>query len=275
MANINHVRVSKQALHFGRQKIYQADTVPAMDEGRSGDIVIIDNSVDQEHEPTATGVWVKIPSSDSQVSNGTVVVGTPGAISKYPTIIIQGITVTFTDTHNIIKITNDINVAHINNIDVSCTGNAIQLVEITGGSITVSENSLGLYSYPALVDNPAANGVWRSMHVPLSSALATRSAQFYVENPDNKTYPILQSAAFPFAIQKIIAVTDQGSINVSIQINGVSVDGLDEVTVTDVQQTTLTSGGNIVEIGDFVSLVTDTSNSAKDLSVMLVYQNTG
>lgn len=252
--------------------MFRATTVPQMDDGRNGDMVIIDTSDDVDVDPTNIGMWIKIPLTDQRAPTGTVITGTPGTTNSTDTIVIDSITVSLTDPTSPQQIASDINDAAIANIYATALGGAVQIAYTSGAAITVGENTLGLSSIGAL-DTLVTAGVWMPMRIDSTGDYLTRTAQLYIEQPTEKTYPILQLAVFPFTVEKLVATTDNGSINVSVQINNVSISGMDSVAVTTVTSTTVhTSTDNVVGIGDSLNLVTTNNSSASDLSVTIIYE---
>jgi hypothetical protein len=265
-------RFSKNELRFGRIRMFRAATVPQMDDGRNGDIAIIDTSDAADVDPANIGLWIKVPLTDQRVPIGTITTGTPGATNSTDTIVINSITVTLSEPTNPQQISDDINSAGITDIYSIALGDAIQLRNTANGAITVGDNTLGLSSIGAL-STLVTNGVWLPFRIDATGDYYIRSAQLYIETPTEKTYPVLQLAVFPFNIQRLVAQTDSGSIDVTIEISGNPITGLTNVPVTSVStMTNRTGSDNQVQVGDSLTVVTTNNSSATDLSLVIIFE---
>lgn len=69
------------------------------------------------------------------------------------------------------------------------------------------------------------------------------------------TLTLDESAAFDYEIIDLVGITSVGSIDVSVEINGTPVTGMDTVTVDTTQDTLTASAANAVSAGDRVTLV--------------------
>jgi len=159
-------KVTKSSLFFGPLRILQTNTVPEMEFGRIGDMVIIDNELVNAFTPTiqSAGMWVKIPNYYREAPIGNMVIGRPGA--RY----ISGdiITLNGTTVNMIGNTLNDladvINNLSIANITAYVMGNALSIQEATGGAITFTSTApeqnldlLGLYTKTSIV---SGTGTW-------------------------------------------------------------------------------------------------------------------
>lgn len=241
-----------------------------MDEGRNGDIILVDTEL-SENNPQSVGLWVKIPLADVRAASGTIVIGIPGTLSTYSSIIINDHTVVFTDPNSIDTISDDINFAMISNISAVAVGNTIQISEVNNGAINVSANSLGLYSSKALADLNT-DGTWAPLRISGTATYTSGQAQLFLEEPEETTYPIIDFSLFNFSIFIISARTSAGSIDISIQINDQSVSDLTDINVTDVRSLTKASPYIPVHIGDTITVLTTNNNNATGLSIMLGYK---
>jgi hypothetical protein len=241
-----------------------------MDEGRNGDIVIIDNEISSK-DPTSVGLWIKLPLTDQRSPQGTVVTGFPNIFANGDnSITINSVVVTLSNPFDIQAIVDDINIASIPGITAFAIGGAVQLVSVSGGAIDIGPNNLGLISSPALANIETA-GVWCPLGIT-TYKIVSRNVQFFVENPEEKAYPILQSAAFYFTIEHVIAKTTSGTINYTIQINETPIPGLTEITSTITQTKTTSIDGNVVNIGDSVYVILSDNNGAADISMTIIYE---
>jgi hypothetical protein len=267
----NDTRITKNELHFGRIRMFRHPNVPHMDEGRNGDIVLIDTN-DEGDEMSSVGLWIKVPLGDARAPSGTVVTGLPNTLSTFSTITINSVVVTLSEPDDLSGIATDITAAGITDIISIPAGSAIQVVNTAGGPITIGENSLGLYSLPAVADINT-NGVWCPFSLSRNTGVTSRSIQFFVEVPDAKVYPILQSSGFDFTIVKMTGVTSDGTINATVSINGTPIPGLTEIALSNVPFTANTTDGDRdVSIGDYLSITTDTLVDPANLSISIVYQ---
>ena len=262
--------ISKNTLHFNHLKIYRHESVPRMDEGRNGDIILVDTKL-TENDPTSVGLWMKLPLTDMRAVRGTVVIGQPGAISTFDTITINTVVVTFTNKNDRDTITDDINTASIPNITAYCLGDVIELIEESGGAITVSENSLGLYSSLPLADLNT-NGVWAPLQISGTSTYSTNAAQLFIESPEVKSYTVLDFAVFQFTIKSITTKTNSGTADITLQINGENAGGLPTITAGNTRTTTISASDGIVHMGDNVTIVVSNISGAADLSIMITYK---
>jgi hypothetical protein len=129
--------------------------------------------------------------------------------------------------------------------------------------ITVKEPILG---------NPTSNGQvltsdtsgGRSWTPQISTLSFSQSA------PVDGTIYLDAGAAFPYTINKIkAAATTSGSASVAIKINGTSVTGLSNVSVSNVSADTSASALNTVSIGDQVTLVISSASTPVDMRFTL------
>jgi hypothetical protein len=88
----------------------------------------------------------------------------------------------------------------------------------------------------------------------------------HIGSPTDKTYFFVQSAAFTYNINTLIAKTVSGTLNVAVQINGTPVTGINTLAVSSVEATGTATALNIVAIGDTVTLVVTSSSSPVDFS---------
>ncbi len=159
-------KVTKSSLFFGPLRILQTNTVPEMEFGRIGDMVIIDNELVNAFTPTiqSAGMWVKIPNYYREAPTGNMVIGRPGARYINGDIIeINGTTVnmignTLNDLEDVI---NNLSIA---NVTAYVMGNALAIQEATGGALTFTSSNpiqnltlLGLYTKTSI---EPGTGTW-------------------------------------------------------------------------------------------------------------------
>lgn len=243
-----------------------------MDEGRVGDVVFIDRSTLLHEDLLSFGIWIKLPLTDVRAPTGTIVNGIPGVISPVEdSITINTVLVTYSNKTNLQSIADDINTADIPNVLASVSGGAIQIIETSSGPIEITTNTLGLESSPAVADMELP-GAWCPLRV--SAYPKYMAIQLSIESPIDKTYTLLDNAVFSFIVQFITAKTSSGTIDVSVQKNGVSIPGLNNVTVNDTRQTTKATSNIIARYGDTLTLITSNNSNAADLSVTIAYSYT-
>ena len=109
------------------------------------------------------------------------------------------------------------------------------------------------------------NGATVDLEVPL----IVESTGGMIEAPDDKTYILDQSAAYPYDIDTLIAKTVSGTLSVAIQINGTPVTGINTLAVTSVEATGTATALNVVAIGDVVTMVVTSGSTPIDYSFTL------
>ena len=87
-----------------------------------------------------------------------------------------------------------------------------------------------------------------------------------IEAPADKTYIFVQSAAYAYDIDTLIAKTVSGTLSVAAQIDGIPVTGINTLAVTSSEATGTASALNSVAIGQTVTLVVTASSSPVDFS---------
>lgn len=177
----DNLKFTKSALRFGPLEMTRANTVPPMDFGRPGDVVLVDGTdspspqLQSNQTPNSVGMWMKLPLSYASVPTGNLVSGFPaGSSTLGDVIIINGVAVTLNAPNTPIQAVVDILAAAIPNVSAQVLGEALIVSEDTGGTLTISDQTgrgtqtLGIYSQPALSTfNP--NGAWMPMSFAASS----------------------------------------------------------------------------------------------------------
>lgn len=92
---------------------------------------------------------------------------------------------------------------------------------------------------------------------------------FYIGTITDRTYTIEASAKYNYNIQNLTVGVASGSFTLDLQINGVSVTGLNAVSVTSTLATSTATGANSVIIGDRVTFVATASSTPIDLELTL------
>jgi len=84
--------------------------------------------------------------------------------------------------------------------------------------------------------------------------------------PTNTTITAIASARYGFTINGLYGLsTSAGTIAVSVQINGVSVTGLDTITASSTPQDVLATALNVVNIGDKLTFILSSNAASADL----------
>lgn len=92
-----------------------------------------------------------------------------------------------------------------------------------------------------------------------------------MESPTDKTYTLVQKAAYSFTINTLDIQTVSGTTTAAVKINGTSVTGISAVSVSSTPATGTATAANSVSAGDTVTLVLSSSSSPADLSFTLKY----
>lgn len=100
-------------------------------------------------------------------------------------------------------------------------------------------------------------------------ALDAIALEFFREVGANNTYTLYQSAPFAFTINSAIHQTGAGTINFSVQIDGVNVGGLASITANTSETTTSATTNNTVDAGDKVTIVTTGASAATRVSIQV------
>lgn len=84
------------------------------------------------------------------------------------------------------------------------------------------------------------------------------------------------SAAYPYDIETLIAITSVGSVDVTIQIDGVTVTGMSAVTVDSTEDTITASALNSVSVGETLTIIfANLTSSPADFRFTLKTTRTG
>jgi len=189
----DNIKISRSALKFGPLSIQRVNTIPPMDYGRPGDLILIDNTDTPNSKlqstlvPSAIGLWIKQPLSYSTTPAGTLVIGFPaGYTSAGDVIKINGTTITFNSPHTVDQAATDIVNAMISDLHAQVLGEALVLQEMMSGSITITDvtgipsNTLGIYSQDSLSDI-SPNGAWLPLQdVATSGGPSAPTAASYI-----------------------------------------------------------------------------------------------
>lgn len=91
---------------------------------------------------------------------------------------------------------------------------------------------------------------------------------------DNDTLVVLEYAPFPFTIDTARFSTESGTISYDVRINGISVTGMNSLSLTSTQGNATASGANTVTIGDKITIVRTSNTTAVMPSVVLTATRT-
>jgi hypothetical protein len=94
---------------------------------------------------------------------------------------------------------------------------------------------------------------------------AVESALAVVLSPADKDYPLEVYAEYPYTIIRSWQQTSAGSLVSSVKINGVVVEGMDNVTISGALESSTATSANSVAAGDRVLLSVSGTSSAADL----------
>lgn len=112
----------------------------------------------------------------------------------------------------------------------------------------------------AKINGTDYNTQWIDPYIPIEQG------NFYLKTGQDMTVVLVSSAIYAFTINSLKNLkTTSGTITASIQIDGVSVTGLDALSVTSTPQSPNASALNSVGIGDRVTLVLASNASAVDV----------
>lgn len=103
-----------------------------------------------------------------------------------------------------------------------------------------------------------ANESWRKFNL-----------QFTLPYGENNTFPILESANFPFTIDVVNYRTTSGTITGAVKINGTNVTSMSTLYLNNTDKTSSSGASNIVADGDKVTLALTSNASANMVSLSL------
>lgn len=117
-----------------------------------------------------------------------------------------------------------------------------------GAGVTLSDDGLG------------------TVTIAGSSAEIIKMGSLDIASPTNTTITAIASSRYAYTINGLYGLaTSSGTIVVSVQINGVSVTGLDSIIVNSTPQTVLATALNLVNIGDKITFVLTSNSGSADL----------
>lgn len=91
-----------------------------------------------------------------------------------------------------------------------------------------------------------------------------------IEQPTVKEYTLEYFVSRPYTIKNLVIGTSSGTASVSIQINGINVSGLTNLTVTSTRLNAA-AGNNLAALGSIITLLVVSVNNAVNLKFNLVY----
>jgi|GEM_PF-3433734 len=91
-----------------------------------------------------------------------------------------------------------------------------------------------------------------------------------IDRPTVKEYTLEYFVSRPYAIKNLVIGTSSGTASVSIQINGVNVSGLTNLTVTSTRLNAA-AGNNLADLGSIITLLVVSVNNAVNLKFNLIY----
>ena len=113
--------------------------------------------------------------------------------------------------------------------------------------------------------NTVGTGLTLNSSKGLSNSFTSDSIDRLIETPVNKTYTLVSVAKFGFTIENISISTTSGTCTAALQINGVNVGGLNNISVTSTNQNISSTSAKTVVVSGRVTLVITSNSSASDL----------
>lgn len=143
----------------------------------------------------------------------------------------------------------------------------LSAASVTGNSL-ISSAKPSAAEIKTLVAGTGITISSNSTQITISSGASSSSkmGNLFWQTPTNSTIILIPSSVYAFTINELDALaTTSGTITVSIQINGVSVTGLDNIAVTSTPQNLLATALNTVGVNDVVTLVLSANSSSSGL----------
>ena len=104
----------------------------------------------------------------------------------------------------------------------------------------------------------------------VQSLTATKQGSFFSTAPANDTITLITYSLYAFTINQLFALsTSSGTIILTFKINGTDVTGLTSLTASSVAASPSATAANVVAVGDKITLVLSSNNSAADLEFVL------
>jgi hypothetical protein len=94
----------------------------------------------------------------------------------------------------------------------------------------------------------------------------TASGHWLIETPEDKSYVVIQKAAYAFTITEVTTKSSAGTCTVTVKINGVALGGTANSASTT-EQSQAHSTANAVAAGDTVEIVVSSNSSCEMLTV--------
>jgi hypothetical protein len=94
----------------------------------------------------------------------------------------------------------------------------------------------------------------------------TISGHWLIPAPEDKSYVVIQKAAYAFTITEVTTITASGSCTVTVEINGTPLGGTVNSATTS-EQSQAHASANEVAAGDTLEIVVSSNSSAEDLTV--------
>lgn len=147
----------------------------------------------------------------------------------------------------------------------SQTGNAGKYLGTNGS--TTAWSSVGSVTSVSVTPSGGLTGVVTNpTTTPTILFTQVKQGNVFITGPINTTIPLMSSAQYAFTLNGLSNLkVSGGTITATIQINGVNVTGLSNLSVTSTPQSPTASAANTVAIGDRVTLVLTSNSSAADL----------
>lgn len=102
----------------------------------------------------------------------------------------------------------------------------------------------------------------------------TGGISFHIESAENKTVTLDESAPYAYDIESLTAVTSAGTVDVSVQIDGTGVTGINTEEIGSTQTILTATAGNAVPAGGRVTLILMNSIGAENLAGTLKLRRT-
>ena len=248
----DNLKVTKSALKFGPLTVGRGNTVPPMDYGRPGDLIIIDSTdvpstiLQTNQTPDSVGFWMKLPLSAPIAPTGNTITGHPyGKATIGDILTINTVLVPLSAPYTPAQAAIDINAVGIPNISAQAVSDALMISNTTGGAIVITDSvgtatvTFGIYSQESLAQltylGTPANGVWMPVGYVAGSG----------------------SSSSPAAAQYLTLVADAGLPNARVITAGVGV--------------TITDGGNTLTVDQDIIGTPALSDPLVGTDSLLVY----
>lgn len=103
----------------------------------------------------------------------------------------------------------------------------------------------------------------------ISGSSFVENIDYYIENGSNSDVIIRQYCWYPFTLESVAIKTVIGSITANVRKNGVSVVGIDNISVSPTISLASSSSNNTFAVGDYLDIDFTNNSAASGISISI------